>query len=240
MNARMAEQPVTIIMVEDDEGHARLIEKNIRRAGILNDIKHFTDGTQALEFLFDAPDGPAKNGPALVLLDLNLPDMSGTDILTRPAAETLFLGYAGYTQLLPRLLALPLRLLPVELYAAYLALAAAVVTALLDQVPREDPHRLAPQSLAVPRRRQVQVDVGAAVHRIVHLAVLHRADHLAVGLDHERVLIADELVHLAVLEDAPSPLDLRLAADRGEARRVGRGSVPEDETWAGELHRATA
>ena len=43
-----AHQSVTIVMIEDDEGHARLIEKNIRRAGIMNDIKHFTDGTTAL------------------------------------------------------------------------------------------------------------------------------------------------------------------------------------------------
>ncbi|KQM74109.1 response regulator [Sphingomonas sp. Leaf20] len=79
---------VGIVMIEDDEGHARLIEKNIRRAGILNDIRHFTDGTTALEFLFNAPDGPAKSGPALILLDLNLPDMSGTDILARIKSET--------------------------------------------------------------------------------------------------------------------------------------------------------
>ena len=74
---------VGIVMIEDDEGHARLIEKNIRRAGILNDIRHFTDGTTALDFLFNAADGPAKSGPAMILLDLNLPDMSGTDILAR-------------------------------------------------------------------------------------------------------------------------------------------------------------
>jgi len=79
---------VGIVMIEDDEGHARLIEKNIRRAGILNDIRHFTDGTTALEYLFHAPDGPAKSGPALVLLDLNLPDMSGTDILTKIKEES--------------------------------------------------------------------------------------------------------------------------------------------------------
>ena len=78
---------VSIVMVEDDEGHARLIEKNIRRAGIMNDVKHFTDGTQALRFMFESPDGPALNGPALVLLDLNLPDMSGTDILAKIKAE---------------------------------------------------------------------------------------------------------------------------------------------------------
>ena len=80
-------QPVNIVMVEDDEGHARLIEKNIRRAGISNDIRHFTDGNSALDYLYNSPDGPALNGPALILLDLNLPDMSGTDILIRIKAE---------------------------------------------------------------------------------------------------------------------------------------------------------
>ncbi|CAN5527961.1 response regulator [soil metagenome] len=78
-----AHNSVSIVMIEDDEGHARLIEKNIRRAGILNDITHFLDGTTALDYLFNSPDGPALNGPALILLDLNLPDMSGTDILAK-------------------------------------------------------------------------------------------------------------------------------------------------------------
>jgi len=76
---------VTIVMVEDDEGHARLIEKNIRRAGVRNDIIAFPDGTSATQFLF-GPDGSARehSGRALlVLLDLNLPDMAGVDILAR-------------------------------------------------------------------------------------------------------------------------------------------------------------
>jgi DNA-binding response OmpR family regulator len=82
-------QPVTIVMIEDDDGHARLIEKNIRRAGISNTIRHFTDGTSALDYLFNHAEGPALNGPALILLDLNLPDMSGTDILTKIKGSTL-------------------------------------------------------------------------------------------------------------------------------------------------------
>ena len=36
-------KPVTIIMIEDDEGHARLIERNIRRSGVNNEIIPFTD-----------------------------------------------------------------------------------------------------------------------------------------------------------------------------------------------------
>jgi CheY-like chemotaxis protein len=71
---------VTIVMIEDDDGHARLIEKNIIRAGVTNPIVHFPNGGAALDYL-------ERNGHSarslLVLLDLNLPDMTGIDILQR-------------------------------------------------------------------------------------------------------------------------------------------------------------
>jgi CheY-like chemotaxis protein len=70
--------PVTIILIEDDPGHARLIEKNIRRAGVNNQILHFENGTASLDHLMTM--GKVST---LVLLDLNLPDMSGTQILQR-------------------------------------------------------------------------------------------------------------------------------------------------------------
>ncbi len=80
------QKPVKIIMIEDDEGHARLIERNIRRAGVNNEVEHFTSGTEALAKLLDSD--TIHGGQAyLVLLDLNLPDMSGVDIL-RQLKET--------------------------------------------------------------------------------------------------------------------------------------------------------
>ena len=85
----MNANPVTILLIEDDPGHARLIEKNVRRAGVNNPILPFTDGTAATAYLFGTrPDGSrAVQLPVLVLLDLNLPDMSGTDILQQIKAD---------------------------------------------------------------------------------------------------------------------------------------------------------
>ncbi|WP_374447121.1 response regulator [Stella sp.] len=87
MNA--AAQAVTIVMIEDDEGHARLIEKNIRRAGVHNEIVPFADGTSALAYLFGADgSGQVSAGRGLlILLDLNLPDMTGVDILAKVKAN---------------------------------------------------------------------------------------------------------------------------------------------------------
>lgn len=72
---------VTIVMIEDDEGHARLIERNIRRAGVTNEIIHFSDGATAYAYFSELGAQPADLTPILVLLDLNLPDVSGIEIL---------------------------------------------------------------------------------------------------------------------------------------------------------------
>ena len=81
--------PVTIIMIEDDEGHARLIERNIRRSDVNNQIIPFSNGTEAVRYLFGRDgSGSERNGQALlILLDLNLPDMTGIEILRRVKAN---------------------------------------------------------------------------------------------------------------------------------------------------------
>ncbi len=76
-------QPVTILLVEDDPGHALLIEKNLRRAGIANDIIALDDGQKAVDFLFR--EGAYRENqlpaPPLILLDLNLPVLDGYQVL---------------------------------------------------------------------------------------------------------------------------------------------------------------
>ncbi|MEZ5765276.1 MAG: response regulator [Xanthobacteraceae bacterium] len=77
--------PVTIVMIEDDEGHARLIERNIRRSGVNNEILPFTNGTDAMNYLLgnDSTGAQRRGETLLILLDLNLPDMTGIEILRR-------------------------------------------------------------------------------------------------------------------------------------------------------------
>ncbi len=77
--------PITILLVEDDPGHARLIEKNLRRATVTNEIVQVSDGQAAVDFLFSEGDYHGSERPTrlLVLLDLNLPGLDGYQVLRR-------------------------------------------------------------------------------------------------------------------------------------------------------------
>ena len=74
---------VVILIAEDDEGHASLIMKNLKRAGISNEIMHFKDGQEILDFLMGDNNGHhRKSGTAyLLLLDIRMPKVDGVDVL---------------------------------------------------------------------------------------------------------------------------------------------------------------
>jgi len=76
-------QHVTILLVEDDPGHAVLIGKILRRAGIANDIVSVNDGQKAVDFLLKQKvyEHNTLTDPLLILLDLNLPVLDGYQVL---------------------------------------------------------------------------------------------------------------------------------------------------------------
>jgi CheY-like chemotaxis protein len=82
-------EEVVILLVEDDPSHACLIEKNLRRSNITNEIVKLADGQQALDYLLcDREAGGRFASPqVLVLLDLNMPGISGYQVLERLKAH---------------------------------------------------------------------------------------------------------------------------------------------------------
>ena len=71
-------EDVVIVLAEDDPGHARLIEKNLR-AVIANKLIRFGNGKDALDYLRREEQAAQQH---LLLLDLNMPVMDGYQVLS--------------------------------------------------------------------------------------------------------------------------------------------------------------
>lgn len=73
---------VIILIADDDVGHARLIEKNLQRAGLHNPVERFENGQEILDYLFRrGPRVRAADVSYLLLLDIRMPKVDGIEVL---------------------------------------------------------------------------------------------------------------------------------------------------------------
>jgi chemotaxis family two-component system response regulator Rcp1 len=72
-------QQIHILLVDDNEGDILLTKEALDDARIINKISIAYDGVEALRFLRKQIGG--QNMPDLILLDINLPRMDGTELL---------------------------------------------------------------------------------------------------------------------------------------------------------------
>lgn len=76
---------LTILIAEDDDGHAELIMTGLKESGICNHMIRFIDGKQAWDFISGKCKDMVldKNKSYLLLLDINMPKMDGVEVLER-------------------------------------------------------------------------------------------------------------------------------------------------------------
>ena len=81
-----APQSIDILLIEDDEGQALLVQENLRQYNAINKIYTATDGAMGLDFLYQRGEFAGENKPprpGLILLDLELPKVDGFEILNQ-------------------------------------------------------------------------------------------------------------------------------------------------------------
>ena len=82
------EKEVVILIAEDDEGHAILIQRNLKRAGISNELVVFKNGRAILDFMHRRGERQRVPGtPYLLLLDIGMPEVDGVEVLRRIKAD---------------------------------------------------------------------------------------------------------------------------------------------------------
>ncbi|MEV0165448.1 response regulator [Nonomuraea fuscirosea] len=80
-------RPIEVLLVEDDQGDILLTREAFDLNKVRNRLNVVNDGEQAMAYLRREGDYAGAPRPDLVLLDLNLPRMSGMEVLEEVKAD---------------------------------------------------------------------------------------------------------------------------------------------------------
>jgi len=80
---------IEILLVEDNQGDILLTKRALKSGKVLHNLHVASDGEAALAFLHDVEYGQAPR-PDLILLDLNLPKVSGREVLAKIKSDEAF------------------------------------------------------------------------------------------------------------------------------------------------------
>jgi CheY-like chemotaxis protein len=78
-------EPLSVLIAEDDEGHATLVRRYMQRAGLAAELVHLRDGQEVLDYMYRRGMWAARHGHSAValVLDLNMPRLGGMAVLRR-------------------------------------------------------------------------------------------------------------------------------------------------------------
>jgi CheY-like chemotaxis protein len=79
--------PVEILLVEDNQGDARLVKEALREGQVRTNLSVVPDGVEAMAFLRKQGSYGGAPRPDLILLDLNLPKKDGREVLSEVKSD---------------------------------------------------------------------------------------------------------------------------------------------------------